>query len=397
MPIWRWGYGWFRARAAASHGWTRAAIVAAGVVCGFFYIYAVLFDAAYWVVGRLAAHRVGQRARAGISVALAVVVFAAVGLSAGRPVDAPASSPGAVALAASPSTPLSFAPTSTPGREPSSTATAELVTPSPTPPDVDDEPGPSLAPGASFGPGPTGVAFVPVIGAASADRLPGEPDPILTPGALNPAVTQASIGSTICVSGWTAKIRPPSDYTNALKIKQIAAYGYSNTSTAAYEEDHLISLELGGSPTDPRNLWPEPHTVSLADGRSTGADVKDGFETHLKHEVCDGTITLAQAQAQIGDHWVHAYFGIAIKVATPTVAPATAAPTTRATQLPATQPPAPAPAGTDPYAYAKEKGATAVCADGSLSFSKTRSGACSGHGGVHWWTGLVGAEGPGNH
>jgi hypothetical protein len=397
MPIWRWGYGWFRARVAANHGWTRAAIVAAGAVCGFFYIYVVLFDAAYWVVGRLAAHRVNQRARAGISVTLAVVVFAAVGLSAGRPVDGPASSPAAVAVATSSSAPLSVARASTPGGEPSGAPTTELVAPSPTPPDIDDESGPSLAPGASFGPGPTGVAFVPAIGAASADRLPGEPDPILTPGALNPAVTQASIGSTICVSGWTAKIRPPSEYTNALKVKQIAAYGYSNTSTAAYEEDHLISLELGGSPTDPRNLWPEPYSASLADGRSTGANVKDGFETHLKHEVCDGTITLAQAQAQIGDHWVHAFYGIAIKVVTPTVVPATAEPTQRATQLPATQPPAPAPAATDPYAYAKEKGATAVCADRTLSFSKTRSGTCSEHGGVHWWTGLVGAEGPGNH
>jgi hypothetical protein len=33
-----------------------------------------------------------------------------------------------------------------------------------------------------------------------------EPDPTCTPGALNPAVTQATIGSTICKSGWTATI-----------------------------------------------------------------------------------------------------------------------------------------------------------------------------------------------
>ena len=51
----------------------------------------------------------------------------------------------------------------------------------------------------------------------------------------------------------------------------------------------------------------------------------------------------------------------------------------------------------DPYAEAKAAGAIAVCADGSYSFSTTRQGACSQHGGVHWWTGLVGAEGPGSH
>lgn len=51
----------------------------------------------------------------------------------------------------------------------------------------------------------------------------------------------------------------------------------------------------------------------------------------------------------------------------------------------------------DPYAAAKAAGASAVCADGSWSFSKTRSGTCSGHGGVHWWTGNLGPAGPGAH
>jgi hypothetical protein len=71
----------------------------------------------------------------------------------------------------------------------------------------------------------------------------------------------------------------------------------------------------------------------------------------------------------------------------PTVAP-TAAP------APVVAPPAP-PA--DPYAAATAAGASAVCADGSWSFSKTRSGTCSGHGGVHWWTGNLGPAGPGAH
>src|SRR3712207_3940055 len=46
-----------------------------------------------------------------------------------------------------------------------------------------------------------------------------------TPGALNPDVTQATIGSTICVRGWTRTIRPPSSYTSALKVEQLAEYG----------------------------------------------------------------------------------------------------------------------------------------------------------------------------
>lgn len=262
----------------------------------------------------------------------------------------------------------------------------------------------SGAAGASFAPKATGV-LPPTSNTAPADRLAGEPDPKLTPGALNPAVTQATIGSTICVSGWTATIRPSSSFTDGLKVQQIAQYGYSDTKTASYEEDHLISLELGGAPADPRNLWPEPYTASLADGRSSGAHVKDGFETKLKGEVCAGTITLAAAQSEIGDHWVHAFYGIAL-VASPTGEPtaeATPAPTDApsepaTTPKPATpKPVAPKPTPTDVEAAAKAAGATAICADGTWSYSATRSGACSQHGGVHWWTGNVGAAGPGAH
>ncbi len=169
--------------------------------------------------------------------------------------------------------------------------------------DPGDEPSGSETPAAGFTPGPSGIpAPTP---SASMARLPGEPDPVLTPGVLNPAVTQATIGLTICVTGWTDTIRPPTSYTNALKVQQIGEYGYADRSMASYEEDHLISLELGGNPTDPRNLWPEPYTISLPDGRSVGAHVKDSFETRLKHEVCAGTMTLAQAQTEVGIHWVH--------------------------------------------------------------------------------------------
>ena len=47
------------------------------------------------------------------------------------------------------------------------------------------------------------------------------PDPICTPGSYNPDVTQSTIGSTTCVSGWTATIRPSTSYTNALKAQGI--------------------------------------------------------------------------------------------------------------------------------------------------------------------------------
>jgi hypothetical protein len=44
--------------------------------------------------------------------------------------------------------------------------------------------------------------------------------PTHTPGARYSKVTQATISTTICKSGWTKTIRPPASYTNALKRVQ---------------------------------------------------------------------------------------------------------------------------------------------------------------------------------
>jgi hypothetical protein len=108
----------------------------------------------------------------------------------------------------------------------------------------------------------------------------------LTPGALNPEVTQATIRETICRPGWTRTVRPPSTYTGALKLEQMRTYGRAGT-PHDYQEDHLISLELGGHPTDPRNLWPEPYPRA--------SDV-DRIENELNAQVCSGKLTLADAQ-----------------------------------------------------------------------------------------------------
>jgi hypothetical protein len=111
-------------------------------------------------------------------------------------------------------------------------------------------------------------------------------DPVRTPGVLNPDVTQTTINATICVHGWTKTIRPPTSYTNELKQKQMRDYGVGG-SMSDYQEDHLISLELGGHPTDPRNLWPQPYPRA--------SDV-DGMENDLNAKVCSGELALAEAQ-----------------------------------------------------------------------------------------------------
>ncbi len=141
----------------------------------------------------------------------------------------------------------------------------------------------------------------PVWGADLSVTIGVLPDADRTPGRINPDVTQQNIKRTICRPGWTATIRPPASYTNALKKRQIDEYGYRDKKPASYEEDHLISLQLGGHPRDPRNLWPEPYNITC------GARVKDVVETKLKILVCAGRMTLSKAQELIATNWVAAY------------------------------------------------------------------------------------------
>jgi hypothetical protein len=110
-------------------------------------------------------------------------------------------------------------------------------------------------------------------------------------------VRQSTIGRTICRTGYTTTIRPPTSYTDPLKLESMKAYGLGSD-TSAYEFDHLISLELGGAASDIRNLWPESHYNPSFSYR------KDGLENSLNAKICSGTISLARAQWRIV-HWIH--------------------------------------------------------------------------------------------
>jgi hypothetical protein len=123
------------------------------------------------------------------------------------------------------------------------------------------------------------------------------PDPVCTPGATDPRVTQDNIDSTICVPGYTKTVRPPVSYTEPLKFKLMAAYGYTD-SASNYELDHLIPLEVGGAPADVRNLWPEPHYTT------PNSYDKDTLENYLNEQVCSGAIDLKTAQNEIATNWV---------------------------------------------------------------------------------------------
>jgi hypothetical protein len=138
-------------------------------------------------------------------------------------------------------------------------------------------------------------------GASTCISRGGLPDRHCTPGALDRGVTQRNIKRTICNPGYSQTVRPPTSYTNRLKVAGIGEYGFRDTDLSDYEEDHLIAISLGGSPTSPKNLWPEPHA-----GR-WGSPAKDKLEYLLYRRVCAGSYRLAGARRDLARNWIAAY------------------------------------------------------------------------------------------
>ncbi len=140
-------------------------------------------------------------------------------------------------------------------------------------------------------------------GAATYSESSGLPNIKVTPGAVNPLVSQANIRSTICVSGWTATVRPPVAYTNQLKYNQLHS-GYNlngDLNMKNYEEDHIVPLEVGGHPSSPLNLFPEPRNIKFS------AYLKDQLENRIHQLVCAGTLTLKAGQAVFLSNWEKGY------------------------------------------------------------------------------------------
>jgi hypothetical protein len=116
------------------------------------------------------------------------------------------------------------------------------------------------------------------------------PNPQITPGAIDPAITSQNLQSTVCVKGYTAKVRPDKKYTNRMKRQQLRQFNYADRNPQNYEQDHLIPLSIGGNPSDPKNLWPQPRAGAW------GAEQKNDLEFVVYKMVCNGDISLADAQ-----------------------------------------------------------------------------------------------------
>lgn len=124
------------------------------------------------------------------------------------------------------------------------------------------------------------------------------PDPVLSPGVALAGVT----ADEVCRPGYARGAR---HVTEATKREVFERYGVPEPARGNYEVDHLISLELGGS-NHISNLYCEPWDC-VVNGRQMGARTKDKAENATKRAVCEGRISLKEAQRIMATDWTVAY------------------------------------------------------------------------------------------
>lgn len=114
------------------------------------------------------------------------------------------------------------------------------------------------------------------------------PDSLVTPGAIETSDTGIVCHRT------TKALR---HVTPAMHKAIFAEYGIPYTRHAKYEDDHLISLELGGL-NDNTNRWPQPYPDAYS---------KDSVENLAHRLACSGKIALLYVQRQIVHDWTVLY------------------------------------------------------------------------------------------
>lgn len=119
--------------------------------------------------------------------------------------------------------------------------------------------------------------------------------------ALSTDVRQETIQQTICVAGYTASVRPSTNYTNGVKLKLLRDQGLPASAASEFELDHRIPLALGGHPRNLQNLM-----LQRWEGED-GARVKDRLERRLQRMVCAGNMLLEDARRAIYLDWQAAY------------------------------------------------------------------------------------------
>jgi hypothetical protein len=143
-----------------------------------------------------------------------------------------------------------------------------------------------------------GYHFVPAANAADGWL----PDRSLTPGVIG-----STSVSQICRRGYARSVRLGEYDPRWEKISRDVYEAYDVERDRRHVVDHLIPLEIGGSPDDERNVWPQDKAQSFE---------KDRVENALHAAVCYRRgfhglhLTLQQAQRSVAQSWTTTPVGL---------------------------------------------------------------------------------------
>ncbi|ALL67033.1 hypothetical protein K788_0008320 [Paraburkholderia caribensis MBA4] len=120
---------------------------------------------------------------------------------------------------------------------------------------------------------------------------------------LDERVSQRNIATTICRPGYADTVSPPFDDMMELKDRLLAERGIDAGHGARYALDRRVPILLGGSPDAQDNLDLLPW------GGHKGERRKALLTAKLKRCVCEGRMSLGEAQAAIAGNWPAHYAG----------------------------------------------------------------------------------------
>ncbi|WP_109482286.1 hypothetical protein [Paraburkholderia sp. C35] len=120
---------------------------------------------------------------------------------------------------------------------------------------------------------------------------------------LDERVTQQNIANTICRPGYADTVSPPFDDMMEHKDRLLAERGIDAGHGTRYALDRRVPIVLGGSPDAPDNLDLLPW------GGHTGERRKELLTAKLKRCVCEGRMSLTEAQSAIAGNWSAHYSG----------------------------------------------------------------------------------------